>query len=404
MPHSREDRLHLGVIGARGIGALQGGIERYCSEFYRHLPADRFKITIFVRKPSKGLEDCKNINLVRIPILKSSSLETPLYSMMAVLTAYAMGVKVIHVHGLSSCLPLPLARLLGLRIIVRHMGAEYDRVKWNFLARRILKLGEYFCARYAESVVCLNSDIAEKFAAATGRRDSVVIPNGVSPPCDEAAEKLPENLAISPDSYALAVGRFVPEKNFHQLISAFLTARLPSSAKLVLAGEPDYPGPYARLIESLCQGHEDRILRAGVVCGDELVALYRHTRLFVLPSSHEGMSFSLLEAGISGARLVVSDIPSNKEVCQNFGRLFPVDSEDGLRDALEQEWVRPHSQRDVDAQIAEFRRRFDWRQVASATAPLLAGSSRVLKQSEVELVQPEFPQSADAKEPAREGV
>ena len=366
----KEPRLHLGVIGARGIGDFQGGIERYCSEFYPQLPEDRFQVTIFVRQLTKSTKSSDHIKTVRIPTPKLRSLETPFYSFAAILVAYSMRIRVIHVHGISSCLPLPLARLFGMRVVVRHMGAEYDRAKWGFIARRMLRLAEIFCARYAESVVCLNSHIADEFFAATGRRDSIVIPNGVRVLAQETAVALPTSWGITPGSYVLAVGRFVPEKNFDQLISAFLDSDLSPSAKLVLVGEHDYPGPYSRRIDSLCAGNEDRIVRLGVVFGGHLTALYRNSRLFVLPSSHEGMSFSLLEAGVLGAQLVASDIAANREVCRTFGRLYPTGSDVGLRDAMQSEWRRTRPEIEKSRQIAEFQNRFDWSQVVGATATL----------------------------------
>jgi glycosyltransferase involved in cell wall biosynthesis len=369
-------RLRVGVIGTRGIGDLQGGIERYCSEFYQHLPADRFQVTIFVRRRPAGQPGHKHIEVVHVPVPRSRVVETPLYSLMAILVAYTMKIKVIHVHGVGSCLALPLARLLGMRVIVRHLGADYDRTKWGFLGRHALRLGERFCARFATVVVCLNGQIAADFGAVTKRNDSVVVPNGVTNPGESNLATVPVGIGVLPNGYALAVSRIVPEKNLHQLIQAFLNADIPPSAKLVLVGEPDYRGRYERQIARLCAGNEGRILRIGTVFGAQLFALYRDARLFILPSSHEGMSFSLLEAGISGAQIIASDIAANREVCQTFGRLYPVGSETALRQALEEEWrcQRPASER--AAQIAEFEQRFDWDRIAATMAPLFAGSSQ----------------------------
>jgi len=369
-----DGRLRLGVIGTRGIGDLQGGIERYCSEFYQHLPAEQFRVTIFVRRRPSGQPRHKNTEVVYVPVPRSRFLETPLYSLIAILAAYAMRINVIHVHGVGSCLALPLARLLGMRVIVRHLGADYDRAKWGAAGKYALRLGELFCARFATVVVCLNGQIAADFAAATKRKDSVVVPNGVTIPSDYHSATLPAGIGVLPNSYLLTVSRIVPEKNIHQLIQAFLTADIPPSAKLVLVGESEYCERYARSIAQLCAGNESRILRIGTVFGAQLFALYRDARLFILPSSHEGMSFSLLEAGISGTQIIASDIAANREVCPRFGRLYPVGSETALREALEEQWrcARPASER--AAQIAEFRHRFDWEKIAATMAPLLAGS------------------------------
>lgn len=359
--------LRIGVVGPRGIGAFQGGIERYCSEFYPHLPAEMFEVTIFVRNRSTLPQAYRHIQIVKLAVPRSRSLETVVYTLLAVVAARLKGINTLHVHGITACLSLPLARLLGMRAIVRHVGADYDRSKWSSLGRHVLRFAEQLCARHAETVVCLTPHIAAEFARATGRRDALVIPNGV-PECDAG-----EYVGAGEPDYVLAVGRLVPEKNFDRLVEAFLSADLPKTVRLVLVGTADYNGPYARALDALCARDADRIVRLGPVFGDALQRLYSRARLFCLPSDHEGMSFALLEAGIAGAVVIASDIPANRAVCVGFGRLYPVDSTSALRAALEEEWRRPRSADERLTQIELCRRRFDWSDIAQAMAPILKG-------------------------------
>ena len=58
----------------------------------------------------------------------------------------------------------------------------------------------------------------------------------------------------------------------------------------------------------------DSIIFAGRRSGDELKALYKHARVFVLPSYHEGLPIVALEAISAGTPVILSDILPNKDI------------------------------------------------------------------------------------------
>ena len=188
------------------------------------------------------------------------------------------------------------------------------------------------------AVVCLNQHISNEFTRVTGRKHGIyVIPNGIdiSPPCQ--ANPCENHLRVTSGRYILAVGRLVPEKNFHLLLSAFLAAELPIDVKLVLVGDVDYDGKYGRSLLYACAS-SDRVIAPGAVFGSQLSWLYHNAGLFVLPSSHEGMSFALLTASVAGIKIIASNILGNSVVCRDFARLVPVGSVVALREAIELEW------------------------------------------------------------------
>ena len=175
--------LKIAVIGTRGLGNLQGGVERFCSSFYGKLPPDKFDITVFVRRPICLGDTSAHVHAYFVPVLRLPAFETILHSLMSVLVAHKLGIGTLHIHGIGPCLALPLASSLGMRAIVRHVGADYDRRQWGRVAKAMLRTGERFAARYAESIVCLNSQIAERFSRITGRTSRVfILANGVEPP------------------------------------------------------------------------------------------------------------------------------------------------------------------------------------------------------------------------------
>lgn len=368
---SKKDQIRLGVIGARSIGSIQGGIEHYCSNFYTRLKPHGFDVTIFVRWPVRSGEIPTGINICLVRVPRSKSFETILHSFASTFVAPSLGIDTLHVHGIGSCLPLPLAKLFGMRVIVRHIGADYHRTKWGILAKTMLRVGERFAAKYADSVVCLNRHIANDFSQATGRTTRIyVVPNGID------ASFLPaishqDLLPIASRRYILAVGRLVPEKNYDLLLTAFLQADIPVDVKLVIAGAADYEGTHSRALRQACK-KSTRVVTPGALFGSQLDWLFQNAGLFVAPSSHEGMSFSLLRASVAGLKIIASDIPGNSEVCRNFGCLVPPGSAEKLQSAIEKEWLRARSSAEIARQITLCKARHDWHNVVQQMIPILA--------------------------------
>ena len=107
------------------------------------------------------------------------------------------------------------------------------------------------------------------------------------------------------------MGLFVQEKNFHCLVKA-LSSFKQSGYQRVIAGDADIEEEYSKQLKRLAK--ENDVILTGFIKGAKLQALLSHAALFVLPSSHEGLPISLLEAMSYGLPVLASDIPANKEV------------------------------------------------------------------------------------------
>jgi glycosyltransferase involved in cell wall biosynthesis len=104
------------------------------------------------------------------------------------------------------------------------------------------------------------------------------------------------------------MGRFVPEKNFHQLIRSF-SALTGNGYKLVLAGDADFEDDYSKSLKTLAQ--QSGVILTGFIKEERLQSLLTHAQPFILPSSHEGLPIALLEAISYRLPVIVSDIPAN---------------------------------------------------------------------------------------------
>lgn len=158
------------------------------------------------------------------------------------------------------------------------------------------------------------------------------------------------------------MGRFVPEKGLHNLISSF--SNLQTDWKLVIAGDADHETPYSRRLKSQTADNSNVVL-TGFIQGNALNEIYSHAGLFVLPSYYEGLPIALLEALSYGLSVLVSDIAPNREVGLDENRYFPVENEEALAEKLDQ-WIKkgPLSNEEQDKQIEMLRQRYNWDNVA----------------------------------------
>ncbi|MGA8269424.1 MAG: glycosyltransferase family 4 protein [Candidatus Acidiferrales bacterium] len=121
-----------------------------------------------------------------------------------------------------------------------------------------------------------------------------------------AAHTLPLPDSIPRDPYVLAVGRWSSAeryKGFDTLIQALPQLhRAAPDLHLVFAGDGDDRPPLENLAQSL--GVRERIHFVSGLTRAQLVATYRHARVFALPSSGEGFGMVFLEAMALGIPVI----------------------------------------------------------------------------------------------------
>ncbi len=107
----------------------------------------------------------------------------------------------------------------------------------------------------------------------------------------------------------LNVGRLHSQKNQEFLID--LMAGLPN-CNLVIAGKGELEDTLRSKISTI--GLEDRIHLIGEVKPNQVRELLSFADIFLFPSVFEAFGFALVEAALSGLPLIVSNIPSNREI------------------------------------------------------------------------------------------
>ena len=304
------------VVGTRGFPSVQGGVETHCEELYPRLVELGCDVTVVTRTPyipkDQRKKSYKGVTLKHIYAPRKKSLEAIIHTFLAILYARSVSADIVHIHAIGPALMTPLARLLGLRTVVTHHGPDYDRQKWGKAARKVLLSGEAAGARFGNRVIVISNVIAGLLRDKYQRTDTILIYNGVTPTTPSSETDYLQSLGLSPKSYLIAVGRFVEEKGFHDLLDAYTQLDNPEM-KLVLVGDADHESEYSRSLKARAAQIPGVVL-TGFIKGEKLRQIFSHARLFVMPSYHEGLPIALLEAMNYGIPPLVSDIPANIEV------------------------------------------------------------------------------------------
>lgn len=359
--------MHVMFLGLRGFPRVQGGVETHAEHLCPLLAELGCEVTAIVRSPympaEKG-DGWRGVRFLRVWAPKSKGLEAIVHSFLGVLAAAWRRPDILHIQAIGPALMTPLARLLGLKVVVTHHGPDYDRQKWGGFAKWALRTGERFGMRRSNARIVISRVIRDLVHEKHGV-ESTLIPNGVVLPDLPEGRATLDAFGLAPGRYAVLVSRLVPEKRHLDLIEAFRRAALPGW-KLAIVGASDHPDAYVQSVLDAARA------TPGVVCtgfqsGKNLAELFGHAGLFVLPSSHEGLPIALLEALSYGLPVIASDIPANLEVGLSARHYFPLGDVEALTARLREFAARP-----LTAEAREVRRAwvaagYDWRRIAEQT-------------------------------------
>lgn len=146
-------------------------------------------------------------------------------------------------------------------------------------------------------------------------RDRIdVLPNGVdtseiSPGPSRIRSRLGGTFVVG------FMGRLDPEKRALELVRAFQRRRWSDDDRLVIAGSGSQQLRISRIAE-----HDPRIVVLGAIHDRrEVIDLLRGIDVFVLPSTAEGLSLSLLEAMAAGCAVVATDVGDDGPLVSGAG-------------------------------------------------------------------------------------
>jgi len=356
--------LRIVAFGIRGMPNVEGGVETHAQNLYSRLADLGCDVCILVRSPFVPRSERRvgSIRLRRIWSPRRAGIEAFVHSVLCVLYAGIVRPDILHIHAVGPAIVTPVARLLGLRVIVTHHGSDYDRDKWGKFARWVLCTGERVGMRYSHARIAISEVIRELIQLNHGCRADL-IPNGVAIADRRQDATYVRNFGLEPGRYFLQVSRMVPEKRQLDLISAYASLGQ-VDWKLAFVGGLG-SDRYAREINAKAQA--SGVVLTGYLNGEALQQMYSHAGAFVLPSSHEGLPIALLEALSYGLPVLASSIEAHVEIGLDKLSYFPVGDIPALASSLRRLTQLPLDRYAGELRAQQVAATYDWDRIAERT-------------------------------------
>jgi glycosyltransferase involved in cell wall biosynthesis len=322
--------MKIGMIGVKAVPGI-GGIAAYTEEVGSRLAQRGHSVTVYCRPRFLGNDRAPTYRGMERRVtwgISSKHLDALTHTFSSVLSASREDFDLLHFHGVGPAALIPLARgMSSAKIVATIHGFEWESRKWGLGAKACLRATDRVCLGAADALTVVSATMLDHYLGRDGQRVAF-IPTGVSEPAFRRP-RLIKDLGLSGGDYVLFLGRLVPEKGCHLLLSAY--KQIATDTRLVVAGAAVHDGKYENDLKALA---DDRVIFTGYVNGDLKQELLSNTYLLAQPSELEGLPVSVLEAMSYGRFVLASDIPNNREAMGQFGLTFRSGDVHDLREKL----------------------------------------------------------------------
>lgn len=303
-------------------GELFAGAERQILSLLAHLgPASPATLAVFHDRELARRARALGIDVVILP--GSGPLSLAAARRIAAIVR-AKGISVVHFNGYKAAVHVALARMLVPFGAVATIHGAPELHGLSGAARRRARAYD-ICERLAirltgADVVFVTHELAQRMHQLRDRTRHHVVLNGID---RKTLENLPRPAELASSTCnVVVVGRLDTVKGVTFAVEAMRDAQIPAAVRLVIVGDgPDRPRLERAGVE---YGLSSRITFAGF--RSDAAAFIAHADLVLLPSLHEGLPYTMLEAIAAGTPLAASAVGGLAETLENqrTALLFPV--------------------------------------------------------------------------------
>ena len=214
--------------------------------------------------------------------------------------------RILHIHTSSyntfwrTSVDALLGKLLGRKVVLHIHGAQFHEFLGGLGPFRAAVARMVFAA--ADRTLVLGEIWKQRFAPWCSERKMRVVPNGVPVGTPPSAGK-----AFL--GRVLCVANYERRKGLEDLLRAVAAVGSDVPVSLTVVGAEMDAGHRSHLQQVARElGVSDRVTLAGPVTAEEVGELYARADVFCLPSYHEGLPMSLLEAMAASLPVVATPV------------------------------------------------------------------------------------------------
>ncbi len=293
-------------------GELFGGVERQIIDLLTTFKAmegiEAFGILFHDRRLAAELRE----RGFRPSIVKSCCAHDPRVPRRLRHVLRELGIDLLHVHGYKSTVTAMLAGEHLPTVKTVHGLPEPPRSAWQAIKSRGNLALDTWATRRLRAIVCyVTEEVGSHFEAAHRGMVTHVIHNGIVP-IDGSGIPRPADLSRAGFHVGI-VGRLGRVKGIAHAIKAMTLPEMPEAVVLDVFGEgPEKPALKA---QAMASGLSQRVRFHGF--RNRIHEYLAHLDCLLMPSLHEGLPYTLLEAMSLGRPIVASRVGGLAEVLQD---------------------------------------------------------------------------------------
>lgn len=314
--------LRIAAFGHRSIPPTDGsaGSDTIASEVYPRYVDKGFHVVAYNRVYNGKIPETdsyKGIKLIHFRTVKWKGFDSLLHSLKATYHIIRNNTAdiVLIGNGGNSLWGIFL-RIFGKKVIVLHDGIDWKRDKWPWYGKLFLYFSSYLMAKIPNATVFDNVYTKEFFEKKFNRQYHF-IPYGVDLSTTKVDDTILDKFKLKKKDYFIFVGRFIPDKGLHYLISAF--EKVNTEKKLVLVGGSPNPSNFENILRS---SKDQRILFPGYIYGHHTNTLIKNAYAYIQPSDVEGLSPVILTAMGLQTPIICSNIKENLFIVRDMALTF----------------------------------------------------------------------------------